>query len=96
MHIVRRRNEEESNFMKRIAKLIIGLVFFGTLPACAFNFSLPIEISKEPLPAVSGVLRPSAANPHYFTDSSGKAIYLAGSHTWTGLIDRGPIDPPPR
>jgi hypothetical protein len=47
------------------------------------------------LPAVSGVLRPSAANPRYFTDSSGKAIYLTGSHTWTGLIDRGPTDPPP-
>lgn len=27
------------------------------------------------------------SNPHYFTDGSGKAIYLAGSHTWTNFRD---------
>jgi hypothetical protein len=34
-------------------------------------------------------------NPHYFTDGSGHAIYLAGAHTWTNFQDKGTTDPPP-
>lgn len=34
-------------------------------------------------------LRALAANRHYFTDGSGKAIYLTGSHTWNDLQDWG-------
>jgi hypothetical protein len=34
------------------------------------------------------------ANPRYFTDASGKAIYLAGAHTWSNLLDRGTLSPP--
>ncbi|MAG36335.1 MAG: hypothetical protein CL878_08835 [Dehalococcoidia bacterium] len=38
-------------------------------------------------------------NPRYFTDGSGKAVYLTGSHTWANLQDHGPVprpgDPPP-
>jgi Family of unknown function (DUF6298)/Protein of unknown function (DUF4038) len=41
-----------------------------------------------------GPLRVSKANPRYFTDGSGKAIYLTGSHTWNNLQDMGPTDPP--
>ena len=26
-------------------------------------------------------------NPRYFTDGSGKAVFLAGSHTWNNLVD---------
>lgn len=33
------------------------------------------------------------ANPRYFTDSSGKAIYLTGAHTWSNLLDRGSLNP---
>lgn len=32
-------------------------------------------------------LRVSSKNPRYFTDQSGKAIYLTGSHTWNNLVD---------
>ena len=46
------------------------------------------EISQR-VPA-SGPLRVSATNPLYFTDGSGKAIYLTGSHVWNNLQD---IDP---
>jgi hypothetical protein len=35
----------------------------------------------------SGPLRLSEENPRYFTDNSGKAIYMAGSHTWNNLLD---------
>ena len=42
----------------------------------------------------SGPLRKNPANGRYFTDGSGKAIYLAGSHTWANMIDRGRLNPP--
>ena len=45
--------------------------------------------------AMSGPLRVSAQNPRYFTDASGRAILLSGSHTWTNFQDAGPGDPPP-
>ncbi len=34
-------------------------------------------------------------NPRYFTDGSGKAVYLTGSHTWASLQDNGRGYPPP-
>jgi len=33
-------------------------------------------------------------NPRYFTDGTGKAVYLTGSHTWSVFQDFGPGDPP--
>ena len=35
----------------------------------------------------SGPLRKNPTNPRYFTDDSGRAIYLTGSHTWADLIE---------
>ncbi|MEM3647272.1 MAG: hypothetical protein QW334_03905, partial [Thermofilum sp.] len=32
-----------------------------------------------------GPLRVHPANPRYFCDSTGKAVYLTGSHTWSNL-----------
>ncbi len=37
--------------------------------------------------AFNGPLKVSPLNPRYFTDASGKAIYLTGSHTWANLQD---------
>ena len=37
-----------------------------------------------------GPLRVSEENPRYFTDRSGKAIYLTGSHTWNNLVEMTP------
>ncbi|MBN1124815.1 MAG: serine hydrolase [Sedimentisphaerales bacterium] len=42
-----------------------------------------------------GPLCTHPSNPRYFTDGSGKAVYLTGSHTWNNLLDMGPTDPPP-
>lgn len=44
----------------------------------------------------AGPLRVHPENPRYFTDGSGRAIYLTGSHTWNALVDKGPTDPPPK
>ena len=35
----------------------------------------------------TGPLRVSTVNPRYFTDASGKAVFLTGSHTWGNLQD---------
>jgi hypothetical protein len=43
-----------------------------------------------------GPLHVHPDNPRYFTDGSGRAIYLTGSHTWSNLVDIGPTDPPPK
>jgi hypothetical protein len=43
----------------------------------------------------TGPLYVDPSNPRYFTDGSGKAILLAGSHTWFTMQDAGATDPPP-
>lgn len=43
-----------------------------------------------------GPLRVHPENARYFTDGSGRVIYLTGSHTWANLVDMGPKDPPPQ
>lgn len=42
-----------------------------------------------------GPLRVSSQNARYFTDNSGKAVYLAGFHTWYNVQNGGDTDPPP-
>jgi hypothetical protein len=46
-----------------------------------------------------GPLHILQSNPRYFSDDSGKAIYLTGSHNWNNFQDTGhragPGDPPP-
>lgn len=46
------------------------------------------------LASTAGTLRVHPSNPRYFTDGSGKAIYLTGSHTWAILQDQGKANPP--
>jgi len=43
----------------------------------------------------AGPLRVSPKNPRYFTDETGRAIYLTGAHTWSNFKDMGRSDPPP-
>jgi hypothetical protein len=42
----------------------------------------------------SGPLRVHAENPRYFSDASGRAVLLTGSHMWNNLVDMGRSDPP--
>ncbi len=60
----------------------------------------PLAARAEPQGAggrkeAAGPLRVHPANPRYFADGSGKAVYLTGSHTWGSLQDGGIVDPPP-
>ena len=56
--------------------------------------TLLISCSQFHSVKTSGTLHVSEINPRYFTDNSGKAIYLTGSHTWNNLVDMGPTQPP--
>jgi len=42
-----------------------------------------------------GLLQVSSVNPRYFTDGTGRAVYLTGSHYWTNVQDAGLTSPPP-
>ena len=47
-----------------------------------------------PNPLSGGVLR-VGSSPYFFTDGSGRAVYLTGSHTWMNFQDVSFTDPPP-
>jgi len=70
----------------------IGIIFFYLITCTIFSllFSCTPPHSVE----TPGTLRVSEINPGYFTDNSGKAIYLTGSHTWNNLVDMGPGQQP--
>lgn len=44
---------------------------------------------------VTGPLRVCKENPRYFSDSTGKPVYLTGTHTWNTFQDYGTNNPPP-
>ena len=44
--------------------------------------------TKAPTPA-RGPLCVHPDNPRYFTDGTGKAVYLTGAHTWNNLVGLG-------
>lgn len=69
----------------RLAGVVIGLVVLAATAEAG-------ERRKAPTRGPLAVLK---ANPRYFTDGSGKAVYLTGSHTWNNLQDMGVSDPPP-
>jgi CubicO group peptidase (beta-lactamase class C family) len=66
------------------------------VPAIIVSFSfLHSEACGKDI-RMQGPLRVLKDNPRYFTDDGERAVYLTGSHTWSNLVDIGPMDPPPR
>jgi hypothetical protein len=74
--------------------MLLGLVAasFGSVRDVMVSAAQP---QGAPSAAVSGPLRVDADNGRYFTDGSGRAILLTGSHTWSNFQDNGGSDPPP-
>jgi len=64
----------------RFSRILLALAGIAFLPAFLFGLNGPLRVHPD--------------NPRYFTDDSGKAIYLTGMHTWNNLVDIGPTDPP--
>ena len=67
------------------------LVIF--LPAALLNGASTKQRSGEKR-GIDGSLRVHPQNPRYFTDATGRAIFLSGSHTWDNLQDMGEANPP--
>jgi hypothetical protein len=91
MVVARHNKKEQTMSCRKIHNLLIGLTLIH-----AENFLLATA-KAEP---ATGPLRVLKSNPRYFTDGSGKAIYLAGSHQWHNFQDNGHRlpegkDPPP-
>ena len=63
---------------KRIFLFLITICFYMVSVSQTANTS-----SKK----INGVLKHLPSNPRYFTDNSGKAIFLTGSHTWENFQD---------
>ncbi len=72
---------------------MLGLLSAVFLFACLSSQSSAFSDDKEPA-MMEGPLCIHSHNPRYFTDESGKAIYLTGSHTWSVFQDSGPGNPP--
>ncbi|HEV3167858.1 MAG TPA: DUF6298 domain-containing protein [Isosphaeraceae bacterium] len=75
---------------------------WSPMVSLAMGCALTALISRETLAGtpISEPLRRLDSNPRYFTDGSGKAILLVGSHNWHNFQDNGhrlPTgdDPPP-
>lgn len=62
-------------------------------PAVLFAVCLGASLTSDPALAqrgpARGPLRVHPTNPRYFTDGGGRAIFLAGAHTWANLQDMG-------
>ena len=72
-------------------------VFVSDIKASTVKTHIPIgdvELENQNLPSFSGPLYVHPDNPRYFTDGSGRAILLAGSHFWLNLQDGVRPDPP--
>ena len=72
---------------------VLSCKLFLCLFACAVF--APVKANAKKV-TMRGPLRVHPDNPRYFTDGTGRVIYLTGSHTWSNLVDIGPKDPPPR
>ncbi|MHC4401986.1 MAG: DUF6298 domain-containing protein [Planctomycetota bacterium] len=66
------------------------------IPSPAITFCTAcVLLSITSTTDAGGPLRVHPDNPRYFTDDTGRAVYLTGSHTWLNLQDGGPKFPPP-
>src|SRR5215471_1022999 len=73
-----------------LSLLILSVVLLAT--ACRRDAGVPL--ARVRAPRATGPLRVNPLNRRYFTDASGKAVYLTGAHTWANLLDRGSQNPP--
>jgi len=70
---------------------MINVMKYGILSTLESVLFVCLLVSAPPLYGQSnkmhGPLRICKANPRYFTDDSGKAVYLTGAHTWNNLVE---------
>src|SRR5262249_21491573 len=75
-----------------LAAAVFALLVLVPVPLTPSPASDGKQAAEQRAGAAKGPLRVHPKHPHYFTDGSGKAIYLTGSHTWNSLQDWGTND----
>jgi len=83
------------DFLRRTGGSIAGVALAAARPADRTTAGEPAKPGRAKRPPIAGPLTPHPDNRRYFTDGSGRAVYVAGSHTWPNLVDMGTSDPPP-
>jgi len=78
--------------MKRVSRFCLLLVLAAGMVALAAEAgggppSPPAATTAPTTRPITSPLKALAANPRYFTDGTGKAIYLTGSHSWNTFQD---------
>jgi len=58
--------------------------FLIIITVCS-NLVAQSSLIPEVIKKINGTLRMSETNPRYFTDNSGEAVFLTGSHTWANF-----------
>jgi len=76
------------------------LRYFVAISIFLFSLLLVVRVIRQKqqtqtTAASSGPLHVLPANPRYFTDGSGRAIYLTGAHTWNTIQDMSSTEPLP-
>jgi len=66
----------------QIMKALCGFLFFLMVVMMTFGENMAAE-------TISGLLKVHSGNPRYFSDSTGSAVYLTGSHVWDNFQDWG-------
>lgn len=78
----------QRRFLEGTALVSGATALSGLLPKSGRS-SWTVPRGEVPPTPAKGPLRILSSNPRYFTDGSGKAIYLAGSHNWHNFQDNG-------
>ena len=82
-------------FLRNSGQMVLAGALANRLGDWRLGLAAEARSAKSSRTPASGPLRVHPDNPRYFTDGSGKAVYLTGSHTWSNLSDMGSADPPP-
>lgn len=75
----------------RLAVTIVVAIWFAAPAGYSWGDPPPPVIPAAPR-AITVPLKALVTNPNYFTDGSGKAVYLTGSHSWNTVQDWGTND----
>ncbi len=72
---------------KTTLRIILALALLAAAVAGYLRSLRPAPPAPEEERRPTGPLRVHPANPRYFADASGRAVYLTGSHVWNNLLD---------
>lgn len=74
-------------------KTTISVLVATMLGLAALAATSAVPAADRPVPSFGGPLRVHPDNPRYFTDDTGRAIFLTGAHTWNNLQDNSVYPP---